>query len=303
VARPGRLSRGRQRARRRDRVPRQHDSADPLLARAAPRAPGAAGRLGERRPGPLVRGAVPRVARRAERLFAWQTARPERQAILLSGDAHAGAAFRLGRRRSPGTLWQWTSSPLTTPISPSQGLANWAGAAHVARGEWRYRVARQALVLGHNFGLVELVSLASGGHQLTFTLHAYTWRRRALRPPLGWSCVQRARRAPQGKCCVIVSAITQHRHCGRVLAGDGAGRRGRPRRGRMRRAPCHQGGRLWYSGSLRASGERQSEWRAAARAAGWRRPRPTPSRAHERAARTRARALVLAGGRPRWRRT
>ncbi len=118
----------------------------------------------------------------AERLFAWQTARPKRQAILLSGDVHAGAAFRLRHRRGPGTLWQWTSSPLTTPISPSQYLANWAGAALVARGEWRYRVTRRALVLGHNFGLVDLEPLASGGHQVTFTLHAYNWRSRALRP-------------------------------------------------------------------------------------------------------------------------
>jgi alkaline phosphatase D len=117
----------------------------------------------------------------AERLFAWQTARPHRQVIVLSGDVHAGAVFRLRPRRAPGTIWQWTSSPLTTPISPSQHLVNLLGTALVARGEWRYRVERRALVPQQNFGLVDVSPLPSGGHRVGLTLHAYDPRRHRLR--------------------------------------------------------------------------------------------------------------------------
>jgi phosphodiesterase/alkaline phosphatase D-like protein len=111
-----------------------------------------------------------------ERLLTWQTARPGRQVFLLSGDVHAGAAFMLRRRSGPGVLHQWTSSALTTPYSPVQLVANVVGTTLAARGEWRYRLERRALVLAHNFGLVELTPLPGGGHQVTMTLHAYHGR-------------------------------------------------------------------------------------------------------------------------------
>ena len=112
-----------------------------------------------------------------DRLFAWQTAGPTRQAILLSGDVHAGAAFRVRRPRRPGTIVQWTSSALTTPLSPFLLAANTLGTALVQVGEWRYRITRQALVPRNNFGLIDVTPIPSGGHLVDLRLCVYQPKR------------------------------------------------------------------------------------------------------------------------------
>ena len=108
-----------------------------------------------------------------ERLFDWQAARPERQVIILSGDVHAGAEFRVDRRRGPGTILQWTSSPLTNPTDRSQRLANQVGTRLAQWGESRYRVKLQALTVHNNFGLIDVIPLEAGGHQVHLTLYLF----------------------------------------------------------------------------------------------------------------------------------
>src|SRR5439155_22349346 len=107
------------------------------------------------------------------RLVRWQAAGPRRQAILLSGDVHVGAAFRVERPRGPGRLVQWTSSALTTPLSRFLYVANTAGTALVRLGEWRYRVTREALVARNNFGLIDVTPLPGGGHLVDLRLCVY----------------------------------------------------------------------------------------------------------------------------------
>jgi hypothetical protein len=138
--------------------------------------------LGERIPGSHQSGVRERWAQGAlhverdrllDRLLAWQTAGPARQVILLSGDVHAGAAFRVQRPPNPGTIVQWTSSALTTPLSPFLLAANILGTALIQVGEWRYRITRQALVPRNNFGLVDVTPVPSGGHLVDLRLCGY----------------------------------------------------------------------------------------------------------------------------------
>jgi alkaline phosphatase D len=117
-----------------------------------------------------------------DRLFAWQAARPARQAILLSGDVHVGAAFSLADRRGPGLLHQWTSSALSTPTRLSHRLANRVGTALVGLGEHRVRARRRALVTGNNFGIVRAEPRPGGGHAVALTLHAYAPATGTTRP-------------------------------------------------------------------------------------------------------------------------
>jgi alkaline phosphatase D len=116
-----------------------------------------------------------------ERLFEWQTARPSRQVILLSGDVHAGAIFRVERPRAAGRLWQWTSSALTTPLTRFLRLANTLGTALVQVGEWRYQVTREALVPLNNCGLVDVTPIPGGGHLVDLRLCASSPWGRSLR--------------------------------------------------------------------------------------------------------------------------
>lgn len=116
-----------------------------------------------------------------DRLFAWQSAQPRRQVIVLSGDVHVGAAFEVNARRGPGLFHQWTSSPLTTPTNRGQALANRIGTTLVHLGEWHLRARRTALVVDNNFGLVEVEPLPGGGHRVAFTLYRYDEPARAAR--------------------------------------------------------------------------------------------------------------------------
>ena len=115
-----------------------------------------------------------------ERLFDWQAAEPKRQVIVLSGDVHAGAAFRIRRKRGPGTLLQWTSSPLTTRPSLVEEIANRAGTRFVNVGDDVYHAERRALLPTNNVGLVQVEPLPGGGHRVSLSLHAYA-RGRGLR--------------------------------------------------------------------------------------------------------------------------
>jgi len=108
-----------------------------------------------------------------ERLFDWQCSAPRRHVILLSGDVHAGAAFRIKRRRGRGTVWQWTSSPLTTRASYIENSANRLGTKFVNVGDERYHAERRALVTRNNVGLVQVTPEPGGGHRVALALHAY----------------------------------------------------------------------------------------------------------------------------------
>lgn len=126
-----------------------------------------------------------------DRLFEWQAARPRRQAIVLSGDVHAGAAFRIRRRHGPGTVLQWTSSPLTTRPSIVELVANRAGTRFVNLGDDVYHAERRALLPTNNVGLVEVEPLSGGGHRVSLSLHAYA-------PERGLRVAVRGESAPKG---------------------------------------------------------------------------------------------------------
>lgn len=108
-----------------------------------------------------------------DRLLDWQAARPRRQVVVLSGDVHAGAAFRLRRRGSRGSLLQWTSSPLSTRASTAELVANRLGTRFVNLGDRRYHSRRLALLPTNNFGVVRVEPMPGGGHRVGLTLHAY----------------------------------------------------------------------------------------------------------------------------------
>lgn len=133
-----------------------------------------------------------------ERCFAWRAGRPNRQVIILSGDVHVGAAFRVRPRRSArwpgGALVQWTSSALTTPAGLQHRLANRIGTTFVNLGEPTV-VSRRDGMNGHNnFGVVKVEPIEGGGHRLTFRLHTYDPRRDRLEQAMTvhWPTVARA---------------------------------------------------------------------------------------------------------------
>lgn len=117
-----------------------------------------------------------------EHLFDWQTSAPKRQVVILSGDVHSAAAFRITRpsRRPSGVVWQWTSSPLTTPTSWAQHLGTRITTRLVNFSGRCYHAERRALLLTNNFGLVDLVPLENGGHQVTLSLFGFDQTHRRL---------------------------------------------------------------------------------------------------------------------------
>lgn len=114
-------------------------------------------------------------------LLDWQSDRPNRQVAILSGDVHAGAAFRVERPGAAGRVVQWTASPLSTHASTPEYLANVIGTTWVNWGDDRYHSTRDALVPTNNFGLVHVTPRAEGGHDLQLTLYGYD-PKHGLRP-------------------------------------------------------------------------------------------------------------------------
>lgn len=108
-----------------------------------------------------------------ELLLDWQSARAGRQAALLSGDVHAGGAFRVTRTSGPGVVHQWTSSPLSTKAALPEHLANVVGSRLVNWGEDRYHSTRTALVRANNFGLVQVTPVSTGGHRIELCLYEF----------------------------------------------------------------------------------------------------------------------------------
>ncbi len=108
-----------------------------------------------------------------ERLFAWQSAKPERQVIVLSGDVHVGAAFSVRPRRGRGHFRQWTSSALSTPDGLKHVLANRLITRFVRLGEREVRVWRKGLATSNNVGLVDVEPAEDGGHVVTLTVLEY----------------------------------------------------------------------------------------------------------------------------------
>ncbi len=119
-----------------------------------------------------------------ERLFAWQTARPRRQAVILSGDVHVGAAFSLRPAAGRGRIAQWTSSALSTPTGLQHVVVNRVVTRFVRLGEPSLRVWRRGLVPTNNVGLVEVQPDPDGGHAVTFRAMAYDRKGGRLREAL-----------------------------------------------------------------------------------------------------------------------
>ena len=115
-------------------------------------------------------------------LFAWQSAAPARQVILLSGDVHAASAFTIRRRGGPGVVQQFTSSAFTSPSTWGENVLGWLAVrgTNLREPEWRWK--RHFLVLLNNYGLVRLEPLPSGGHRVTFEVRAWNARRGRVRP-------------------------------------------------------------------------------------------------------------------------
>jgi alkaline phosphatase D len=108
-----------------------------------------------------------------DRLFAWQSAKPKRQVIVLSGDVHVGAAFSVRPRMGRGHFHQWTSSALSTPDGLKHVLANRLITRFVRLGEHELRVWRKGLATSNNVGLVEVEPAEDGGHVVSLTVYEY----------------------------------------------------------------------------------------------------------------------------------
>jgi hypothetical protein len=106
----------------------------------------------------------------------WQARERGRQVVILSGDVHSGAAFRVKRKHGPGEVLQWTSSPLSAPIGPGQLLVNNIGTALVTLGEKDFLVTREGVQARNNFGVVRVEPLSPRegmGHRISFILYKY----------------------------------------------------------------------------------------------------------------------------------
>jgi hypothetical protein len=114
-------------------------------------------------------------------LFAWESKRPERQVILLSGDVHSASAFTIRQRGGPGVIQQVTSSAFSTPFIRKQLFFNRLVVQAPNLLEPRYRFERHFLSLTHNYGIARVEPLPSGGHRVVITIRAWNERTRTLR--------------------------------------------------------------------------------------------------------------------------
>ena len=103
----------------------------------------------------------------------WQRAHPLRQVIVLSGDVHSGAAFRVRDRATGGRFHQWTSSSLSAPGGLAHNIVNRLGSRFAQFGERRCEVERVGLDPRNNIATVHVRPLQGGGHRVTFDLHAH----------------------------------------------------------------------------------------------------------------------------------
>ncbi len=101
----------------------------------------------------------------------WQQAAHGRQVIVLSGDVHAGAAFRVRDRVTGGVFHQWTSSSLSAPGGVAHAVANRVGTRLVNWGEARCVAVREGIEPRNNFGAVRVDPLPDGGHHIEFSLY------------------------------------------------------------------------------------------------------------------------------------
>lgn len=114
-------------------------------------------------------------------LFAWQSAAPKRQVVLLSGDVHAASAFTIRRRGGPGVVQQFTSSALTSPSTAVENALGWLMVRGTNLGEPAIRFKRHLFELRNNYGLVRVEPLPAGGHRVAFEVRAWDARGRRLR--------------------------------------------------------------------------------------------------------------------------
>ncbi|MGK2965190.1 MAG: alkaline phosphatase D family protein, partial [Tepidiformaceae bacterium] len=116
-------------------------------------------------------------------LFDWQGASVTRNAIVLSGDVHAAAAFTVTRLDDrAGQFAQWTSSALSSPGGVAHTLANRLATRAVNVGDTLHHATRHGVEPRNNFGLVSVQPRESGrGHRLTLSIYGYDSRRNRLR--------------------------------------------------------------------------------------------------------------------------
>jgi phosphodiesterase/alkaline phosphatase D-like protein len=117
-----------------------------------------------------------------ELLFDWQAARATRNAVVLSGDVHAGAAFTVSRKgMHEGRFEQWTASALSSPGGVLHAVANRAATRLVNVGDSLRHAVRQGVEPRNNFGLVELTPRgATSGHQLALTVFGFDPKKQRL---------------------------------------------------------------------------------------------------------------------------
>jgi phosphodiesterase/alkaline phosphatase D-like protein len=108
-----------------------------------------------------------------DELFAWQTAEPHRQAIVLSGDVHVASAFTIFNRNGPGVVQQFTSSAFTTPCIGFERHLNKIGTLAPNLFEPRLRLRRHFVTLENNYGRVRVQALPAGGHRVEFAVGAW----------------------------------------------------------------------------------------------------------------------------------
>jgi hypothetical protein len=121
-----------------------------------------------------------------EALFEWESRDRRRQAVVLSGDVHAGAAFHVfegERGDGKGMVAQWTSSALTSPGGALHTVANVGATRLVNAGSaGRRKAERVGVEPKNNFGFVEVEPLPGGGHELRLTIQAYAPGWQSLKP-------------------------------------------------------------------------------------------------------------------------
>lgn len=114
------------------------------------------------------------------RLFDWQTAKPRRQVIALSGDIHVAAATTIRQRNGPGVIRQFISSAMTTPIELAHVIIHRIVTKGINLFEPRFRFQHHFLARENNYGLVRVEPHPDGGHRVEMDVRGLDSKTRKL---------------------------------------------------------------------------------------------------------------------------
>jgi alkaline phosphatase D len=107
-------------------------------------------------------------------LFGWQTQGDARKVVILSGDVHSAAAFRVREKGGRGVISQWTSSAFCTPTTLAHRLINDVGTVLTNLGDGECNSKRIGLEARNNFGIVKVTPAGSdAGHSVRFDVYGY----------------------------------------------------------------------------------------------------------------------------------